>query len=260
MLKVAAASGIISTYLSANALASLVTRDTARRKTQFSLSRLGARYLLGLLGAKVRVYGRGFLTNKSPVGRLIVCNHLSYLDIPFIFSQVQTVFITSVEVQKTPLLGQLASLGGAIFVERRNKDNLAQEVKSITKTLLAGHDVLLFAEGTSSNGEQVLPFKVSMFEAAIQAKAPVLPLTLSYQKYNGQMVSKKNRDKLFWYDDMTFGSHFVNLFKNTRSIETELKVFSPIFPTSSCTRISLAQEAFASISRYYQPVVEPSKG
>jgi 1-acyl-sn-glycerol-3-phosphate acyltransferase len=128
---------------------------------------------------------------------LIVSNHLTYLDI-LVYGAVHSfVFVAKSEVRRWPLLGTLASLGGTIFVDRDRSLQAAQAGQQIEQSLEDGLTVLLFPEGTSSDGHEVLPFRSPLFEPAIRTGASVTAAAIRYQAadavesqvtYWGQMV------------------------------------------------------------------------
>jgi lyso-ornithine lipid O-acyltransferase len=128
---------------------------------------------------------------------LTVSNHLTYLDI-LVYGAVRPfVFVAKSEVRRWPLLGTLASLGGTIFVDRSRSLQVAQASEQIEQGLREGLAVLLFPEGTSSDGSEVLPFRSPLFEPAIRAGARVSAAAIRYHaedaresavSYWGEMV------------------------------------------------------------------------
>lgn len=176
------------------------------------LSRIIAFYSkvsLLFMGVKVSLDSKASGIQKS----FIVSNHLGYLDVLVIASKIPSCFVTSLEIRKTPFLGQLCELGGCLYVDRKSKENLSKEVEMLTKGLNAGLNICVFPEGTSTNGSSVLKFKRPLFKAAIDATVPTVSLCLNYQKINGKEVSEKNRDFIFWYGDMSFLPHLWSFFK-----------------------------------------------
>jgi lyso-ornithine lipid O-acyltransferase len=172
------------------------------------LIRVCSKILLTILDIQIEHNVKGISVRK---GNFIVSNHLSYLDILVISSLVPTCFVTSIEMKKTPFLGQIIQLAGCLFVERRNRNNIHYEIKEIERALKAGLNVTVFPEATSTNGEQVLQFKRSLFQAAISGNANLLPLTLNYTHLNGNKVTLVNRDYLCWYGEMSFLPHLWKL-------------------------------------------------
>jgi 1-acyl-sn-glycerol-3-phosphate acyltransferase len=128
---------------------------------------------------------------------LTVSNHLTYLDI-LVYGAVRPfLFVAKSEVRRWPLLGTLASLGGTIFVDRSRGLQVAQASRQMEQGLRDGLAVLLFPEGTSSDGRSVLPFRPPLFEPAIRAGASVTAAAIRYHaedavesevSYWGEMV------------------------------------------------------------------------
>ena len=164
--------------------------------------------LLWVLSVDVKLQGR---VSHIESGKLIVCNHVSYLDILVIASKIPTCFVTSNEMKETPGLGLLCKLGGCVFVERRSRDNIDKEIAEIRIAMEKGLCVMFFPEATSTSGVEVIPFKRSLFHAAITARTETIPLCINYLQLNGEPVTLVNKDKIFWYGDMSFGNHFLEV-------------------------------------------------
>jgi 1-acyl-sn-glycerol-3-phosphate acyltransferase len=224
------ATGLVVTLLPVN---KRLRRDVRARTTSFF-----SIVALALCGIDVRVHHRERLA-PSPLGRLVVANHVSYVDVLVLSSIAPMVFITSVEMKHTPLLGLLASWGGSLFVERRRPAGLKQEIEQIARVLREGASVVLFPEGTTSNGERVHPFKRSLFDAALAAGA-----------INGEPLTRANRDNLFYHGGITFSEH-VPRFLGLRSVDVELLVLRRIPVESGTTRKDLAAMAHEAISKAY---------
>ncbi len=88
-------------------------------------------------------------------------------------------------------------------------------------------NVILFPEGTSSDGKTAIPFKSSFFAAPLQSGCKIVPLTIRYRKINNVEINDYNKDLVYWYGDMEFFSHFIGVL-GLRSIEVELKVNPPL--------------------------------
>ena len=148
-------------------------------------------------------------------GKLLVSNHVSYLDAIILFAYYPSLFVTSREVRETFLLGRICYLAGCFFVERRKskraQGTVAQEIKDIGARLFQGYNICFFPEGTSSNGQSVLPFKSVFFQTAIDCKKPIQPLCLRYTHINDEKFSITNADYVCWYGDMTFPDHLLKL-------------------------------------------------
>jgi 1-acyl-sn-glycerol-3-phosphate acyltransferase len=183
-----------------------LVRDRWRR-VRWSNRLLGhyARWGLRVLNVKVNHIGRENLQVLR--GGLFVGNHLTYLDVLVISSEVASCFVTSTEIKETPLLGQICMMAGCLFVERRNKQNILNEISEIREGLQVGLHVAIFPEATSTNGEQILRFRRPLYKAAIDSGRPVIPFCINYRTVGGEPISLKTRDQVFWYGDMDFAPH-----------------------------------------------------
>jgi 1-acyl-sn-glycerol-3-phosphate acyltransferase len=208
-----------------------------------------ARIALILFGVRVRVKHRERL-HKTGRGRLIVSNHLSYIDVLVISTLAPAVFITSVELKNTALLGTLARLSGSIFVERRRPSGLKREIEDISFALGQGLPVALFPEGTTSNGDRVQPFKNPLFDTAVLTRADVVPICFRYTHVNDEHLTPGNRDLVFYYGGMTFLKHFLRLL-SLRSVEVEVIPLKAISVHPGLSRKDLAAETHVAISTAY---------
>ena len=159
---------------------------------------------------------------------LTVSNHLTYLDILVYGAARPFLFVAKSEVRRWPLLGTLASLGGTIFVDRDRSLQVADATGQIEQALRAGIPVLLFPEGTSSDGSSVLPFRSPLFDSAIRAGASV---TAAAVRYHAVDVTE---DQVTYWGDMVFLPH---LFRTlcVRGLTAEIGFDSPCrFPDRKC--------------------------
>lgn len=220
--------------------------ERARRAMRARNASSFSRRALTVFGVRMHVK-HGERLHQHAGARLIVSNHLSYIDVLVIASLMPSVFITSVELQHTLLLGSLARLGGSLFVERRKPSGLKKEIEAITRVLGQGFSVVLFPEGTTSNGERVLPFKNSLFDAAARARADILPLCLRYVGVNGGRLTPHNRDTVYYYGGTTFPQHLPKLLR-LKSIDVEVVPLPSIKVHDHHSRKDLAAEAHQAIS------------
>jgi 1-acyl-sn-glycerol-3-phosphate acyltransferase len=217
------------------------------RKVLTYLIHIHAKLLVWILQIKIDTDDLRVRYDKSS---LIVSNHLSYLDILVIASVYPTCFVTSTEIRDIPFLGHICKLGGCVFVNRRNKKNINNEIKEISDALANNLNVLIFPEATSTNGEEVIRFRRPLFTAAKNVNAPILPLCLNYTHVNGQQLTRENRDKVFWYGEMTFFSHFWGVMELER-ISTSL-IIANSFQVSDFEDVAMiASHAHQQVSSYY---------
>jgi 1-acyl-sn-glycerol-3-phosphate acyltransferase len=231
--------------------ARLFLRGAPLRAFQNRLILRLARVTLAVLGVDLTVEGDA---NWRPGQTyLAVSNHLSYLDILLFASYKPMCFVSTVEVRNTPVLGQLAAAGGCVFVERRSRENIKQEIETIASALRDGHNMIFFPEGTSTNGSSVLPFKRPLFAPAQQARVPVIPAVVQLLEIDGQKVTARNRDLLCWYGDMDFAPHLFAL-AGLKRVKVVLKILPEIPARESATREEIVQEAQAAVTGNYQPI------
>jgi lyso-ornithine lipid O-acyltransferase len=223
------------------------------RKVRPLLVRVAVFYtsvLAHILGMKVTLAGEtGALLTEQP--KLIVANHLSYLDVLAFSLHFRSSFVTSLEVKHTVFLGEIVTAAGCLFVDRKDRRNLGTEVAELTEAMLDGLNVAIFPEATSTNGDEVIRFRRPLFNAALQAKVPVVPLTINYLSVDGEPVSARNRDLVCWYGDMDFFPHFIKLFGG-KGIEVQLTVGEPLAPEGDMQ--SLSEAAHARVVENFRPL------
>ena len=242
---------LFALYLLASmAACSLPIKEHTRRVWMTRLVAFFAGLVLRLYGVSVAATGSRRLVSPHK-GRLVVCNHMSYVDVLVIASMAPSVFVTSVELRNTLLLGQLARLSGSLFVERRKASGLRQEIDAIAVVLKQGFSVVLFPEGTTFNGDHVHPFKQSLLDAAIKADCGIQPVCIRYQRVNGRPLTAASRDTVLYYGDTTFFRHFPR-FLTLRSVEVKISVLHPIHAKTDESRKHLAGRAHEAISAEYE--------
>ena len=156
--------------------------------------------LLRRLRIPVRVAG------PLPGPGLIVSNHLSYLDILAISSVIPAIFVSKAEVHHWPVFGKLTDIAGTVYVDRTRKSGTRKANEGIMRALKEGMRVVIFPEGTSSDGVDVLPFYPSLFEPAVESGAPIVAAHIAYAIKKGSV----GEDIAYW-GDMTFFPHLLKL-------------------------------------------------
>ncbi len=203
-----------------------------------------------LLNVKIDLEGASDCLGAG--GHFIVSNHLGYLDGIVLGSLFPVIFVTKRQVKRWPVIGQLLTLLGAIFVDRENKQNVQRVLDRISGTLKQGANVLIFPEGTSTNGEKLLPFQSAFFASPLIARAPVAPVAITYRFVDQEPLSPANRDRVYWYGDMSFAPHLWDLL-GTNRIEVSVKIqprieTSPLH-NSSRGRKQLSQVCYDAIAQ-----------
>lgn len=163
---------------------------------------------------RIRVSVRGEPVRDRAV--LFVSNHVSWVDIVVIGSISPVAFVAKSEVRKWPLVGITAQIQRTVFVERTRRHQAANAVGEIAQRLASGTSVVLFAEGTSSDGNRVLPFRSALIGAV---NAPVRddegiliqPMSICYTGQYGLPMGRQNRPLVAWYGDLDFLPHIRTL-------------------------------------------------
>ncbi len=216
------------------------------RQISTSLVPVWATIMCAILGVHVTLRHVDRLTRGA--NYFIVANHLSYLDVILICRYFPVLLVGKQEVKKWPLLGTLGWLGGMVFIDRNLRGAVHRPyIGHIADLLTLGFSVVVFPEGTSSNGDDVLPFKKTIFSCPIQAGVPILPVTIRYLALDGKPITPINRDRVCWYGDMTFVDHFWK-FLMIKRFETELIVQPPFVEKQEAD--SVVQNARVSLKAY----------
>lgn len=167
-----------------------------------------------------KIYGIKIEINGTPEKNnhvVFVSNHISYIDIPVVGSILPATFIAKSEVRTWPILGILASLAQTVFI-KRTRDAATETIHDIQLALNKNRSLILFPEGTSAQGFNVLPFKSTIFNLFLHEdlkdKLLIQPFTICLQKINGKSVSStQDQDIYAWYGDMTMMPHLWTLGK-----------------------------------------------
>ena len=135
-----------------------------------------AHTMLACLGVKLQV--RGEVPQGGPV--LLAANHISWLDILVMHAARHCRFISKADIQHWPLIGTLATAGGTLYITRESRRDALRVVHHMAECLRADEVLAVFPEGTTGDGSTVLPFHANLFQAAISANAPVVPVGLRF--------------------------------------------------------------------------------
>lgn len=243
--------GLLSSFVGTATMAQILIRDLhRRRKFLVRLASIESRWALRAFNVEIDAEG---FDHEAASGHLMVSNHLGYLDILVLSSLAPCAFVTSVEIKNTPFLGWLTELGGCLYVERRSRENLGLEISDIRNELDRGLNVCIFPEATSTNGEAVLRFRKPLYNAAIDSQKPVVPICLNYTTIDGENVTPKNRDLVFWYGDMDFLGHLWSFF-GCDSVRVEVTADVPVCTRTMTCPQSLAEKTHSTVSARFRPV------
>lgn len=180
----------------------------------------------------------------------LASNHLSYLDIVVLATLVDARFLAKSEIARWPIAGLLARSVGTLFIERERARDLTRVLPAIQSRLDLGHGVVVFPEGTSTKGAEVLRFKPSLFEVALRTRAPVRTASLSYATPSHAPPAHL---AVCWWGDAPFLGHFLRLLMLPRIRATVAFGGSEIRAEDRKSLAALAQRA---VEDQFTPVVE----
>lgn len=191
------------------------------------------KFLCKLFGIRVTVIG----TPVQDKGVLMIGNHTSYFDILVLSSAAQVSFVAKSEVKTWPFFSTLARLQQTVFVERSRRSQTGEARDQIRDRVLQGDALILFPEGTSSDGNCVLPFKSALMgaaEAVVGTDAqgnpiyvPVQPVSVAYVGLYGMPMGRENRPLFAWYGDMDLVPHLIEAVK-TGPIDVVVEFHEPL--------------------------------
>lgn len=213
--------------------------------------RLWNRIVLAALGWRVRVEGAPAAARPL----LLVANHVSWGDCLVISAYADISFIAKSEVRNWPLFGFLAKLQNAVFIDREDKRAAGRQASEIAARLERGDALVLFPEGTTADGNHLLPFKTSLFAAVAIAireaggtEAAVQPVALAYTRLHGLPMGRAERDAAAWTGERTLAGHLWLLAKRG-PLDVTLAFGAPLRYGAATNRKAMAGSAEAEVRR-----------
>jgi 1-acyl-sn-glycerol-3-phosphate acyltransferase len=219
------------------------------RDLRGSIIRLWATCSCALCGLDVRTDGEA--ADRRPT--LMVSNHVSYLDVPVLAACLDASFIAKREVRGWPLFGFLARIGRTIFVERAARA-IPGQVEALNARMNEGERLILFPEGTSSDGAKVLPFKTGLFRAAYPGFGHLQPLV---QPVSVSYVDENGRDYA-WHGDMVLAPHLWRVFQAEGTM-VQVRFHEPVHPAAFPSRKALARHCEKVVARGMKIVEAPEE-
>ena len=194
---------------------------------------------LRILGIRIRRFHD--FSPRRPL--FVVANHVSYLDVFVLGSLIPAVFVSKQEVRDWPVIGWIAWLQRTIFIQRK-RTRADDELTPLANALNQGFNVIMFPEGTSTDGVSILPFKSALFEAPKRSNAYVQPVSLVYRERHGGQLSARDRQFYTWGTDAPFFKHFLKLILRP-GVLVEVWIRQPLNP--QLDRKTLAKTAEARV-------------
>jgi 1-acyl-sn-glycerol-3-phosphate acyltransferase len=218
-----------------------------RRRGRNAIYHFWSRACVRILGGRLRIEGE-----PPPAPFFLVSNHLSYVDIVVLASCLDGFFIAKLEISGWPLFGMLSRTVGTLFVDRELRRDVVRVNRLIEQVLDAGYGVMLFPEGTSTQGFEVAPFYSALLDYPARRAMPVHIAALHYRTPPGEVPAHLG---IAWWGDAGFAAHASQLL-GIRSFEATLR-FSPR-TVSATDRKELAEEARRAVIEIFEPVVDPA--
>ena len=173
----------------------------------------------------IKIIKEGNIINNGK-GILFVSNHLSYLDIPILGSLLSAKFVAKQDISNWLFFGRLAKIGNTIFIKRKKK-NIFEQKDIIRNEMDNGFKVILFPEGTTSDGVRVLKFKSSLFSSVEKKNYLIQPVVIKYETINGLPLNRWLKPIIAWYGDMELKIHLSDIL-NLFSISTRVIFLNPV--------------------------------
>lgn len=247
VVRLAALSAVVAVLVPLQLLVLAVSRGPA----SLVLPALFHRSVCAVLGVRVEVRGA-----VEPAAQVVfISNHLSHLDVPVIGGVLRGCFVAKDDVRDWPVLGALARLQQTVFVSR-NPRRVAAVAASLAAALAAGHNVVLFPEGTTSDGSSVLPFKSSLFAVLAEpalGDVALQPVTIELLAVDGARIADGgDRDGYAYYGEMRLWPHLLAFMRGSGA-RLRLTLHAPLPPATDLSRKALAALAHARVSQVGMP-------
>ena len=206
------------------------------------------RICCAIIGLKLEI--RGAMAGDGPV--LFISNHTSYIDISVLGAVISGSFVAKAEVRNWPFFGTLARLQRTVFVERHAPRQAVRQRDLIADRLEGGDNLILFPEGTSNDGNRILPFKSALFSVA-QAEidgrpVTVQPISIAYTRLDGMPMGRNLRPLFAWYGDMELGYHLWRML-GLGALTVVIDFHAPVSIAEFGSRKALAEHCHKIVSR-----------
>lgn len=202
------------------------------------------RFALKLLGIRLHVVGE--LATGRPL--LLASNHVSWTDIMVVAAAAPVSFIAKSEIANWPIGGTFARLQRSVFVERDRKHSSGEQTNEIAERLASGDAIVLFAEGTTGDGNLLLPFKTTLFGAAslmVDAgrteSVAIQPMAVVYTRFHGMPMNRRSRARAAWIGNSSLLPHLMALLKEG-AVDVEVHFGEPVEYRKGSNRKLVAQE------------------
>jgi len=200
---------------------------------KITFARLYWRGICFIIGMRLRVVGDRAAGPRT----LYLSNHSSWLDIAVLGGTLEAAFVSKAEIGQWPLIGLVARLGRTVFVSRSRR-RTGDEAREMSERLAAGDSLILFPEGTSSDGTRVLPFRSSFLAVAEKAET-IRPVSVVFDRLGGLPACRRDRPLFAWYGNMEIAPHVWRLVRHA-GLRATVVLHDPLAPGATPNRKALA--------------------
>lgn len=212
------------------------------------------RMIVRALGMRIHV--RGTLSDQRPL--LVAANHISWTDIMVLGSFADVKFIARADMEGWPLIGMLSKLQRTVFIERERKRSSGDQASEIGGRMAKGDAMVLFAEGSTGDGNMILPFKSTLFGAASMAISEgaahavfIQPVAIVYTRLHGVPLGRRHRPLAAWIGDEDLMPHLKVLMAEG-ALDVEVHFGEPIAFSKGSNRKEIARQMESRVSAMVQ--------
>ena len=205
--------------------------------------RFWARSLLRAFRVRYEVVGEA-----PPPGSMLIANHTSYVDIPLIGASFDAAFVAKADISGWPLLGTIFAAAQTVYIDRGRKRDLVRVMKEMDRHRRRGLGLLVFPEGTSGNGDGILPLRPSLLQYAIDRDIPVHWATIEYRTPEGELEPSK---AVCWWGDEALAPHYLRLMALSK---VEARIHFGADPIGSSERKELAENLRSAMLDQFTPM------
>jgi 1-acyl-sn-glycerol-3-phosphate acyltransferase len=241
---------VVSAHVLLGVVIVLVIFPFAGKIARNRINRMWSRVLIALCGARVVSSGNALPPSLQrdgidplTTGRLALANHVSWMDIFAINAVIPSRFIAKAEIGQWPLLGTLVSGGGTLYIERGRRHAVAALNKTVREHLKLGETIVVFAEGTTTDGSELLPFHSNVIAPALDVDAAIWPIAIGYTERG------KRSSAAAFIGEMGLVTSLARVLVADQLV-IEVAVLAPILSSDAANRHAIARAARASIAQH----------
>lgn len=214
-------------------------------------------WVLGLCGVRLRVSGQPLGDELASTGirpgsngRLLLSNHISWIDIFSINAAIPCRFVAKAEIVRWPIVGSMVAHSGTLFIERGRRRAVATINEAVQGHLRAGESIGVFPEGTTTRGDRVLPFHSNLIAPAVEVGCPVWPVALRYTE------AGNFSDAAAFTGDMGLVTSLLRIII-ARDLEVEVSILPPLAAADCENRHTIARAAHAALAAHIGQIEDP---